>query len=113
TQWLIDQTGLGVLGLITNNTYIDGITHRRMRESLLTTFNDAFVLDLHGSLVKEERTPDGTKDENVFDIQQGVSIGLFVRRRSKIGNRIRHSDLWGVRSRKYAYLIDNDKAACP
>ncbi|MEW5721212.1 MAG: N-6 DNA methylase, partial [Chloroflexota bacterium] len=80
-QWRIERSGAGILALITNNTYIDGITHRRMRQSLLETFDDIYILDLHGSSKKKEKCPDGSKDENVFDIQQGVAIALFVRRR--------------------------------
>ncbi|MCI0474775.1 MAG: N-6 DNA methylase, partial [Anaerolineales bacterium] len=64
-QWRIERSGAGILAFITNNTYIDGITHRRMRQSLLETFDDIYILDLHGSSKKKEKCPDGSKDENV------------------------------------------------
>ena len=67
-QWRIAETGQGVIGYITNNVYLDGLTHRRMRESLLETFDEIYVLNLHGSAKKQETTPDGAKDDNVFDI---------------------------------------------
>jgi len=78
-QHRIEQTGSGILAFISNNTYIDGITHRRMRESLMETFSEIYIVDLHGSLKKRETCPDGSKDVNVFDIQQGVCIGIFVK----------------------------------
>lgn len=77
----IEENGEGILAFVTNSSFLDGVTHRRMRESLLRTFHEVFVFDLHGSSKKEERAPDGSPDENVFDIQQGVSISIFVRER--------------------------------
>jgi len=78
-QWRIEETGQGVIGYITNNVYLDGLTHRRMRESLLETFDEIYVLNLHGSSKKQEAAPDGSKDDNVFDITVGVAIALFVK----------------------------------
>lgn len=98
-QWRIEQTGYGVLAFITNHGYLDNPTFRGMRQSLMDTFDDIYVLDLHGNSKKKEKAPDGSKDENVFDIQQGVAIGIFVKR--KEGERkpatVRHAHLWGVR----------------
>ena len=108
-QWRIERTGKGILAFITNNTYIDGITHRRMRQSLMETFTDIYILDLHGSSKKKEKAPDGTKDENVFDIQQGVAIGIFVKEPGKAGlARVHHAELWGSRESKYAILAEKD-----
>ena len=108
-QWRIEQTGYGVLAFITNNTYIDGITHRRMRQSLMETFSEIFILDLHGDKRKKERCPDGSEDKNVFDIQQGVAIGIFIRDGIKNGPaKVHHSELWGLRESKYARLLDRD-----
>ncbi len=45
-----------------------------MRESLMNSFDDIWILDLHGSTKKKEKCPDGSKDENIFNIQQGVSM---------------------------------------
>ncbi|MCK4627099.1 MAG: DNA methyltransferase [Phycisphaerae bacterium] len=107
-QWRIEQTGAGILTLITNNTYIDGITHRRMRQSLMETFTDIYILDLHGSSKKKEESPDGSKDKNVFDIQQGVAIGIFVKEPGKSGPAtVHHAELWGLRDAKYKTLNDN------
>ncbi len=108
-QWRIEQTGQGVIGFITNNVYLDGLTHRRMRESLLETFDEIFILNLHGSAKKQETAPDGTKDDNVFDITVGVAIGLFVKlppgkkARKKL-TTVHHADLWGLRKNKYDWL---------
>jgi predicted helicase len=107
-QWRIDQTGYGVLAFISNHTYLEGITHRRMRESLLGTFDDIYVLDLHGSKVKNE-TNDCPEDNNVFDIKQGVAIGIFVKRKKRPGNAtVYRGDLYGSREQKYSYLLTND-----
>ena len=83
-QWRIDQTGYGVLAFVTNHGYLDNPTFRGMRQSLMKSFDEIYILDLHGNSKKKEKSPDGSKDENVFDIQQGVSIGIFVKK--KAGN---------------------------
>jgi len=104
----IDISGTGILGFITNNTYFDGITHRQMRNCILNSMSRIRIIDLHGSAAKKETTPDGSKDENVFDIQQGVGISLW----SKLPGRINetetfHADLWGLREKKYNWLQNN------
>jgi hypothetical protein len=100
-QWRIERTGYGILAFITNHSYLDNPTFRGMRQSLLRSFDDIYILDLHGNSKKKELTPDGTKDENVFDIQQGVAIGLFVRRRGGASAArlatVHHANLWGLR----------------
>jgi predicted helicase len=90
--------------MITNNVYLDGITHRRMRECLLNTFNEIYVLNLHGNLRKKETCPDGSKDKNVFQIQLGVAITLFIKIPDSKGCRIFYYDLWGQREAKYSWL---------
>ena len=79
-QWRIEQTGYGILAFITNHGYLDNPTFRGMRHSLMQTFDDIYLLDLHGNSKKKERVPDGGKDENVFDIPQGVAICLMVKK---------------------------------
>ena len=115
-QWRIEQTGEGVLGFITNHSYLDSPTFRGMRKSLLETFDEIYVLDLHGSSKRAERLPDGGLDQNVFDIQQGVAISIFVKhdggRRSAT---VRHADLRGERDTgdgggKYSWLATHDVA---
>ncbi|MFQ5431020.1 MAG: type ISP restriction/modification enzyme [Nitrospinota bacterium] len=97
-QWRIERTGYGVLAFISNHGYLDNPTFRGMRQSLMESFDDIYLLDLHGNAKKKEKCPDGSKDVNVFDIQQGVSIGIFVKRNG--GGKeaaVRHADLWGLR----------------
>ena len=108
-QWRIVQTGHGILGFVTNHGYLDNPTFMDMRHSLLRTFDEIYLLDLHGSSKKKEKAPDGGKDENVFDIQQGVAIGIFVRklngeRDAEQLARVFHADLYGMREMKYATL---------
>jgi len=78
-QYFIEKNGSGILAYISNNSFIDGLIHRQMRKKLLETFDKIYILDLHGNSKKKEVCPDGSKDENVFDIMQGVSINIFVK----------------------------------
>lgn len=107
-QHLIDKTGEGILAYISNNSFIDGITHRQMRSNLLESFNKIYIIDLHGSAKKNETAPDGSKDENVFDIQQGVSINIFIKSNAKFKtSSVHHYDLFGSRESKYEYLLSS------
>ncbi len=102
-EHFIEKNGKGVVAMITNNSYIDGITHRQMRKHLLETFDDIYILDLHGNMRK------GETDQNVFDIQQGVSIGIFVRKtknKNKLG-KVYHTEFFGDRNEKYENLNKN------
>lgn len=105
-EHFIEKNGTGIVAMITNNSFLDGIIHRQMRKHLLETFDDIYILDLHGNSKKKETRPDGGKDENVFDIQQGVSINIFVRKeREKSGlGVVHHSDLYGERIHKFETL---------
>ena len=87
-QWKIDRTGEGILGFITNHSYLDNPTFRGMRQSLMKSFNEIYLLNLHGNALKKEKCPDGSKDENVFDIRQGVAIGLFIKKQEQEEGRI-------------------------
>jgi len=108
-QWRIDQTGYGILGFITNNSYLDGLTHRRMREYLLQSFSTIYVLNLHGSSRRGEQPPGNIKDENVFDIQQGVAIGIFLKEPGRTSNnQVYYADVWGTRESKYDTLFESD-----
>ena len=116
-QLLIESAGTGLLGFISNHSYLDNPTFRGMRFSLLKEFNGIHLLDLHGNSKKKEQTPKGEKDENVFDIQQGVAIGLFLKRANRNGSpRVLHADLWGKRDvgpggGKYGWLSANSVEA--
>lgn len=111
SQWRVDRTGHGILAFITNNSYLQGLTHRRMRQSLAGSFDEIYVLDLHGNSNKKERCSDGSDDENVFAIQQGVSLGIFTKTNdAKLTSQIKHSELWGTRDSKYEQLSSNNIA---
>ncbi len=106
-QHFIDKNGEGVLAYISNNSFIDGITHRQMRKHLLESFDEIYILDLHGNAKKKETAPDGSKDENVFDIMQGVSINLFIKTGKKAKDaigKVFHVELHGKREEKYEAL---------
>jgi predicted helicase len=80
-----------------------------MRRSLMNAFTEIYILNLHGNSKKKERAPDGSPDENVFDIQQGVTLGIFVKEPDKVGPaKVFHADLWGLRETKYQRLFETD-----
>lgn len=113
-QERIVRTGAGVLAFVTNNRYLRNRTFRGMRDQLMNAFSDIYILDLHGDSLRGETSPDGTPDQNVFDIQQGVSIGIFIKRPDTTGRaRVRHADLWGTREAKYEWLDAHDLQTTP
>lgn len=107
-QWKIQKTGKGIVAMITNHAYLDNPTFRGMRQSLMKTFDEIYILDLHGNSLKKEIAPDDGKDENVFDIMQGVAIVTFVKFNKASEKKIFHNNLFGTRSRKYSWLMNND-----
>ncbi|MCJ7501674.1 MAG: N-6 DNA methylase, partial [Acidobacteriia bacterium] len=108
-QWRIERTGAGILAFVTNHGYLDNPTFRGMRQRLMKTFSEIYILNLHGSSKKKDVCPDGSKDENVFDIQQGVSIGIFISQPGKNSvPKVHYADLWGVRETKYTRLFESD-----
>ncbi|ALG68063.1 type ISP restriction/modification enzyme [Beggiatoa leptomitoformis] len=109
-QWRIKQTGYGVLGFVTNHGYLDNPTFRGMRQALMQDFDEIYILDLHGNAKKKEQSPDGSVDKNVFDIQQGVAIGIFIKHREKKAEyaQVYHAHLHGERAFKYQYLAEKD-----
>jgi predicted helicase len=108
-QYFIEKNGEGILAYISNNSFIDGLIHRQMRKSLLGTFDEIYILNLHGNAKKKETAPDGSKDENVFDIQQGVSINIFVKTKNAQNIApVFYYDLYGKRQEKYNFLLDNN-----
>ncbi len=112
-QYFVQKNGSGVLAYISNNSFIDGLIHRQMRKNLLETFDKIYILDLHGNAKKKETALDGSTDQNVFDIMQGVSINIFVKTGKKKKNelgQVYSSNLFGKRQFKYDYLNNNDLA---
>ena len=105
----VEKNGEGILAYITNNSFLDGLIHREMRRRLLGTFDEIYVLNLHGNSRKKETAPDGSKDENVFNIMQGVAITLFVKKgglaiKSAKGAKVFYADIWGKRKDKLVAL---------
>ena len=112
-QYYVEKNGEGVLGFISNNSFIDGIIHRQMRKKLLEAFDKIYILNLHGDSKKQEKTLQGDKDDNVFDIMQGVSINIFIKTRKKQKSelgKMYYSDLFGARTEKYKNLDNNNLA---
>ena len=128
-QWHIENTGEGILAFVANHSYLDNPTFRGMRRSLMETFDQIYLLDLHGNTRRREQAPDGGRDMNVFDIQQGVAIGFFVKYGKGahgLGKGIFHGELWGEREAgpgdaqcggqcdsKYGWLAANNVETTP
>ncbi|MFQ5534900.1 MAG: type ISP restriction/modification enzyme [Sphingomonadales bacterium] len=104
-QWRIERTGHGIIGFITNNSYLDSPTLRGMRQCLIDTFDEIYIIDLHGNEKRKEVAPDGSKDENVFGITLGVSICLLIKRKEGGGERAKvfHAEIWGPNEQKGEY----------
>jgi len=103
---IIENSDKGIIGMITNNAYLDGLIHRGMRKKLYEAFDHIFILNLHGNLRSREKTPTGGKDENVFDIQQGVAIAFFIKNNDE--KKFCYADLWGLRKLKYKWLLSHN-----
>ena len=112
-QWKIEQAGRGVVGMITNHSYLDNPTFRGMRQSLMDTFDDIYIFDLHGNSLKKETSPDGSPDQNVFAIRQGVAIAFFVKRGGGQESKavVQHAECYGMRDSKYERLDAHDLAS--
>lgn len=95
----------GVVGIITNHSFLDNPTFRGMRKSLMETFNQIFLIDLHGNADKREKAPEGLRNENIFDIKTGVSISIFVKNTEIKNRQVLHYDLWGSRKEKYEWCL--------
>ncbi|EJB61130.1 putative adenine specific DNA methyltransferase 1 [Helicobacter pylori Hp H-42] len=104
----IELLGHGLFGFISNNAFLDNPTFRGLRRSLLECYDELYILNLHGNARKKEETPQGAKDENVFNIMQGVSINLFVKKAQTTKPKIFYYDVYGERAEKYAFLAQND-----
>jgi predicted helicase len=104
---LLTLAGYGIFSLISSNTFLDGVTHRRMRESLLASFPSIRILDLHGNSQKGDISPDGSADENVFEIRQGVAITILTRPIESRTSSVHHHQLWGLRNAKYETLLSS------
>ncbi len=116
-QWRIERAGQGILAFVTSSGYLDNPTFRAMRRSLMRSFDAIYVLDLHGNGKRGERGPSGARDENIFAIQSGVAIGLFVRGQGSPGPTrdaaLHYAELWGARSHKYAWLAAHSVTDTP
>lgn len=104
-QHYIEKNGEGILAFITNNSFIDGITHRQMRKNLIESFDSIYILNLNGfSKLKNG----DVIDENVFDIMQGVSVNIFIKNASETKTAIRYKSILGKRAEKYDFLTNSN-----
>jgi len=109
-EHFIEKNKTGIVAMITNNSFLDGIIHRQMRKHLLEAFDEIYILDLHGSTKKKETAPDGSKDENVFNIQQGVAISIMIRKsvkKEKLGT-VKFAEVYGKRDNKFLFLNNSE-----
>ena len=107
-EQMIEKNGEGIVAMITNHGYINNPTFRGMRWQLTQTFNKIFILDLHGNVKRNETSLDGSKDENVFNIQQGVAIIIAIKtKQKKTAAEIYRADMWGKRMKKFEQLSNS------
>lgn len=111
-QWQVEQAGRGIVAFLTSHSYLDNPTFRGLRLSLLQSFDEIYILDLHGNSKKRELAPGGAHDHNIFSIQQGVAIGIFVKHDAAQQNQahlatVHHADVWGS---KEVYARDESGA---
>ena len=115
-QYFIEKNGNGILAFINPHGFLDNPTFRGMRWNLLKTYDKIYTIDLHGNSKKKETALDGSVDENVFDIMQGVSINIFVKtgkkKKDELG-KVFHYDLFGKRELKYQFLLENSLKSVP
>lgn len=108
-HWKMENAEKGIIGIIVNNSFISGVTHREMRRKLMQTFDEIYILDLHGNVNKGEKCPDGSMDFNIFNIKEvGVCIALFVKTGLKNNKNkgIYFNEVFGTQDYKKNYLID-------
>lgn len=108
-HWKMENAEKGIIGIIVNNSFISGVTHREMRRKLMQTFDEIYILDLHGNVNKGERCPDGSMDFNIFNIKNiGVCIALFVKTGLKNNKNkgIYFNEVFGTQDYKRKYLIN-------
>lgn len=112
-QWKIQKAGKGIVAMITNHAWLDNPTFRGMRQSMMNTFDKIYILDLHGNSIIKEISPDGSPDENVFDIRVGVCILILVKVSPSNDRKtlVSQADLFGLRHQKYTYLFNNSMAS--
>jgi hypothetical protein len=107
SQWKIERAGCGILAFITNHNYLSAPTFRAMRASLLDTFDDIYILNLNGSTKRKDKAEDGTIDQNVFDIQQGVAIALYVKRGKTPDDYVKRVKYYSLRGPRTAQTGSN------
>ena len=115
-QHLVEKNEEGIVAFINPHGFLDNPTFRGMRWNLLKTFDKIYTIDLHGNSKKKETSPDGSPDQNVFDIMQGVSINIFVKINKKAKDelgKVFHYDLYGKRNDKYGFLLQNNFKTIP
>lgn len=110
-HWKMEKIKKGIIGIVVNNSFINGLTHRETRRKLMQTFDEIYILDLHGNVNKGERCPDGSLDFNIFNIKNvGVCIALFVKTGKKIDSKVYFKEIFGSQEYKKNYLVDKSIA---
>ena len=107
SQKIIQKVDKAIVGLITNNSFLDSATLRGLRSNLLDNFSEVKILDLHGDIDKNEIAKDGSQDKNVFDIKQGVAISLMLKlpnKKNKQKGVLQDYNILGKRQDKYNFL---------
>lgn len=107
-QWKINKTGHGIFAMITNHSFLDGLIHRGMREELMKEYDQIYIYNLHGNTTSGEINPNNRKDQNVFDIKQGVAISFFIKSENCKEKGVWYSEIWGTKEEKLVFLNQSD-----
>jgi len=111
SEQIINDNKEGILAFVSNNGYLDNPTFRGMRASLLRSFDRIYIVNLHGSANKKEVAPDGSKDENIFDIMQGIALFIGIKKTSHSGwAKVFYTDIWETRGEKLLCFANGNLA---
>ena len=109
----IENSNFGILSFINNSSFIDNPTFRGMRWHLMNSFDEIYIIDLHGNARKNDVATSGEKDENVFNIMQGVSVNTCVKKKNRHQiSTVLYTDIIGSREKKLKKLSNYTTDIC-
>ena len=101
SEQIINKSEEGILAFVTNNGYLYNHTFRGMRASLLRSFDKIYIVNLHGRASKKDIPPEGKKNENIFDITQGIALFIGIKKtNNRSWAKVYYTDVWGTRAEK-------------
>jgi predicted helicase len=106
---LFCKNTVGILSVITSNSYLDGKNFRGARDALLNIFDSIKITDLHGDRRSSALAHQGVVDENVFDIETGVSIATCTTKHKDAHSaKVFYGEVIGTYENKIIVLADKN-----